>query len=103
MRYLSALQNLFDFSFFQTKIASNAKTVIEVEKNVVSGLPFWEISEEELMMEVAAAATPSPSSDLVEKDPDSGSYIANLGYKNQLAQRVVERIAMEKKHKLSLN
>ena len=101
MRYLSALQTLFDFSFFQTKIASNAKTVIEVEKNVLSGLPFWEISEEELMMEVAA--TPSPSSDLVEKDPDNGSYIANLGYKNQLAQRVVERIAMEKKHKLSLN
>jgi len=102
MRYLSALQTLFDFSFFQTKIASNAKTVIEVEKNVLSGLPFWEISEEELMMEVAATPSPS-SSDLVEKDPDSGSYIANLGYKNQLAQRVVERIAMEKKHKLSLN
>jgi hypothetical protein len=84
----TALQNLFDLELFQSKLTSNAKTLADLEKSVLSGLPFWEISEEELMAG--------------DSDERTG-LIADLGYKNQLAVKVVERMALEKRYKMTLN
>jgi len=69
-------------------LTSNAKTLADLEKSVLSGLPFWEISEEELM---------AGNSD------ERTGLIADLGYKNQLAVKVVERMALEKRYKMTLN
>lgn len=44
----------------------------------------------------------SEEQSLVQQN-EEGSFINNLGYRNQLAQRTVERLAQEKKFKLTLN
>jgi hypothetical protein len=96
LKYLNSLQNLFDLEFFQTKMTSNAKTMAEIEYKVLSGLSFWEMSEEEIIeankTEIVTAANTT-----------DGSYISNLGYKNMLASKVVERIGSERKNKFTLN
>jgi hypothetical protein len=48
-------------------LTSNAKTLADLEKSVLSGLPFWEISEEELM---------------ADNSDEGMGLIADLGYKN---------------------
>jgi len=58
--------NLFDLELFQAKLSSNAKTLADLEKSVLSGSPFWEISEEELM----------------GADESESVSISDLGYKN---------------------
>ena len=93
LRYFNSLQNLFDLEFFQTKISSNSQTTSELEKCVQSGLPFWEISEDTLIL----------GDNNFASENEDGSLISNLGYKNVLSQKVVERIAYEKKFKISLN
>jgi len=71
---------------FQAKLTSNAKTLADLEKSVLSGLPFWEISEEELLA------------------PQEETHsIDEIGYKNSLASKVVERMALEKRYKMTLN
>jgi hypothetical protein len=75
LKYFNSLQNLFDLEFFQTKMTTSSKTMAEIESKVLSGLSFWEMSEEELMesnkINVVANA--------------DGSFISNLGYHNDLA------------------
>lgn len=82
--------------FFQSKISSSSTTIADVEMRVFSGLPFWEINEELLMGLVEENAH------LVTENMD-GSFVSQLGYKNVLASKVVERIAVEKRYKLTLN
>ena len=74
-------------------MTTSSKTMAEIESKVLSGLSFWEMSEEELMesnkINVVANA--------------DGSFISNLGYHNDLAAQVVERMALERKFKMTLN
>ena len=45
MKYLSyfrALANIFDLEFFMSKLGSSTKAIVNVEKMVLSGCPFWE-------------------------------------------------------------
>ena len=36
------MSNIFDLEFFTNKLASSANTIANVEKMVLSGVPFWE-------------------------------------------------------------
>jgi hypothetical protein len=66
----------------------------EIEYKVLSGLAFWEMSEEEI--------TETNKTEIVVPYTDS-SFVSNLGYKNTLASKVVERIGVERKNKFTLN
>ena len=44
--YFKSLSNLFDLEVFQNKVSSSAFTVASLEKQVLSGIPFWEESDD---------------------------------------------------------
>jgi hypothetical protein len=77
LMYFSSLQNLFDLEFFMAKLSSDSKTQTFLENSIMSGLSFWELSEEELMQLQDESTLTAPNNE--------GSFISNLGYKNQLA------------------
>lgn len=85
---------MFDLEFFQNKIGSSAYTVATVEKHVLSGLPFWEDGND-------AIIDMDSESDNESKQLSKES-LKDIGYKNTLAQKVVEKMAEEKKQKLML-
>ena len=49
LQYFKSLSNIFDLEFFTNKLASSAFTISNVEKMVVSGVPFWEEGDEALL------------------------------------------------------
>ena len=98
--YMRQLSNLFDLEFFANKLPSKTFSIAGLEQHVMAGLPFWEESDD---------------ADFLE---DSDDYLAGTGankpmyadqsdevdspHRNKLAERVVERIAAEKKAKMQL-
>ena len=42
------MRNIFDLEFFNNKLASSAFTIANVEKMVLSGVPFWEDGDDAL-------------------------------------------------------
>ncbi len=76
-------------------MTTGSKTMAEIENRVLSGLSFWELSEEELIES-------NKTTDVVANATD-GSFISNLGYRNDLAAKVTERMALERKFKMTLN
>jgi len=56
-------------------MTTSSKTMAEIESKVLSGLSFWEMSEEELM----------ESNKINVVANVDGSFISNLGYHNDLA------------------
>lgn len=42
LSYFKSISNIFDLEFFTNKLASSANTIANVEKMVLSGVPFWE-------------------------------------------------------------
>jgi len=51
LNYFKAICNLFDLEFFTNKLASPANTMVNVEKMVLSGVPFWEDGDEAILEE----------------------------------------------------
>ena len=49
LSYFKTIGNIFDLEFFTNKLASTAFTMCNVEKNVLSGVPFWEEGDEGIM------------------------------------------------------
>jgi hypothetical protein len=78
-------------------MTTSSKTMAEIENKVLSGLSFWELSEEELI------ESNKSNNDLLVAPDENGSLTSNLGYKNDLAAKVVERMALERKYKMTLN
>ncbi|CDW82479.1 UNKNOWN [Stylonychia lemnae] len=107
VKYFKSLQNLLDLELFQNKIASNAQTLASLERNVLCGLPFWEEGDDALFdnsnqnnEEDEDIGSPKRDKDLNQK---KSNVVQNIGYKNELSKYVVERIAAEKKNKLTLH
>ena len=48
MQYFKSVSNIFDLEFFTNKLASSAFTIANVEKMVLSGVPFWEDGDDAL-------------------------------------------------------
>jgi hypothetical protein len=48
LSYFRSIANIFDLEFFTNKLASSANTIANVEKMVLSGVPFWEEGDEAL-------------------------------------------------------
>lgn len=48
LQYFKSIRNIFDLEFFNNKLASSAFTIANVEKMVLSGVPFWEDGDDAL-------------------------------------------------------
>ena len=48
LSYFKSMNNIFDLEFFTNKLASSAKCIANLEKMVLSGVPFWEEGDEAL-------------------------------------------------------
>ena len=48
LSYFKSVNNIFDLEFFTNKLASSAKCIANLEKMVLSGVPFWEEGDDAL-------------------------------------------------------
>ena len=48
LSYFKSISNIFDLEFFTNKLGSSAHTMANVEKMVLSGVPFWEEGDDAL-------------------------------------------------------
>ena len=48
LSYFKSISNIFDLEFFTNKLGSSAHTIANVEKMVLSGVPFWEEGDDAL-------------------------------------------------------
>ena len=96
--YLRQFQNLFDLELFANKLPSLAYSIAGLEQNVLSGLTFWDEDGPEDF----------DSDDHLENSETNDPMYADQSdavdspYRNQLALKVVARIAEEKKAKMKL-
>ena len=89
-------QNLFDLEFFANKLPSKTFSIAGLEQCALSGLPFWEDTDDGMYssdeyVENAEVNKPKYADQSDEVDSP---------YRNQLAEKVIERVAMEKKGKI---
>lgn len=49
LSYFKHISDIFDLDFFTNKLASSAQTIANIEKMVLSGVPFWEDGDEALL------------------------------------------------------
>lgn len=97
MFYLRQFQNLFDLEFFANKLPSKSYSIAGLEQSVMSGAPFWddfedaESSDEYLENQNTNNPMYADQSDAVESP-----------HRNQLALKVVARVAEEKRAKMKL-
>ena len=97
--YMRQFQNLFDLEFFANKLPSKSFSIAGLEQAVLSGAPFWEdaadendVSSDEYL-ENSNVNSPmyADQSDAVESP-----------HRNSLAEKMVLRIAEEKRAKVKL-
>ena len=88
LSYFKSINNIYDLEFFCNKLASAAHTISDVEKKVLSGVPFWEEGEDAMF-----------ESD--EEEGDVGQSVDNDRFdegghkplKNVLAGKVSDKVA----------
>lgn len=84
LAYFYNLQNLFDLEFFACKLSSSSATMANVEKSVLTGVPFFEESDETLF------------ADLNAEQSDTFNESGHVPINNKLAEAVAEKMAKEK-------
>jgi hypothetical protein len=103
LRYWKSVGNILDLEFFINKLGSTAFAMANVEKMVLSGVPFYEDGEEALM-----AGSDSGDSEEEVDTPKKGGDVNKFDdgghkpLKNVLAGQVAEKIAREKREKNQL-
>ena len=85
--------------FFANKLPSKTFSLAGLEQSVLSGVPFWEESDESLLEDSDEYLNNSETNDPMYADQGDG---IDSKYRNKLAERVVERMAAEKKAKNQL-
>ena len=116
LRYFKAISNIFDLEFFTNKLASSAQSIANVEKMVLSGVPFYEESDDALFGNMdddeSASEEEKPPTPKEQKRPmkPGGKRKPNEVHKfdedghkplkNILALKVAEKIADEKREKM---
>ena len=88
------MQNLFDLEFFQNKIGSNAHSIASLENNSLSGLPFWEEGQDQVLEGLSDYESDEESKPLALKNK---KFTVNDIGKNLLTKTVAFKIAEEKK------
>jgi hypothetical protein len=48
LTYFKSISNIYDLEFFTNKLASSANSMCNLEKSVLSGVPFWEEGDDSL-------------------------------------------------------
>ena len=93
------LANLFDLEFFANKLPSKTFSIAGLEQAVMAGLPFWEESDESLLDDSEEYLNSvEPNKPMYADQSDE----VDSPHRNKLAERVVERVAAEKKAKMQL-
>lgn len=99
LQYFKQVQNLFDLEFFFNKLPSRAHSAAGMEIAVLSGLPFWEDGEDALFNDDDDPYLGNDENNPQYSLADDG---ADGPYRNQLAEQVTQRLALDKKHKNQL-
>ena len=121
LKYFKAISNIFDLEFFTNKLASSAQSIANVEKMVLSGVPFYEESDDALFGDMSGEETGNEE----EEKPETPKTKKHFGrpqekkktvevnkfeepdghkpLKNVLAGIVADKIADEKREKMQLN
>ena len=98
MYYLRQFQNLFDLEFFANKLPSKSYSIAGLEQSVMSGAPFWDDFED----------AESSEDDYIKNENINNPMYADQSdavespHRNQLALKVVARVAEEKRAKMKL-
>ena len=91
---------MFDLEFFASKLPSSSYSIAGLEQQVLSGVPFWEDDDGDL--------TDLDSDDYLDNSATNNPMYADQSdavdspHRNQLALKVVARIAEEKRLKMKL-
>jgi len=110
LSYFKSISNIFDLEFFTNKLGSSANTASNVEKMVLSGVPFWEDGDDSLFADMDGDESseeeekkPQRRGTLKKKvDDDRFEQGGHKPLKNVLATKVAEKIATEKRDKMQL-
>ena len=117
LSYWKSIANIFDLEFFVNKLSSSAQSMSNVEKMVLSGVPFYEEGDDTLFAdgpieeeEEEAAPEVTPRNDFnpksgrkrKQKEEDRFDEGGHRPLKNVLASKVSEKIADEKREKMQL-
>ena len=96
LAYFRAFSNLFDLEYFFNKLPSRAHSLAHMECDVMSGLNFWDENDD--------AFADDPYVDNETNDPQYSQTEEDSSNpeRNALAERVAQRIALEKRHKNQL-
>lgn len=105
LRYWKQVSNIYDLEFFTSKLASSAFAISNVERMVMSGVPFYEDDGEEnnFMSDIEEDA--SNDDEGARRRPREDNRFDQAGHnplKNVLANIVAEKIAQEKRDKMQL-
>lgn len=87
LSYFKSINNIYDLEFFCNKLGSSAHTISDVEKKVLSGVPFWEEGED-AMFESEEEEELGQSTD--DNRFDEGGH---KPLKNVLAGKVADKVA----------
>ena len=97
--YLRQFCNLFDLEFFANKLPSKSFSIAGLEQCVLSGIPFWEDHEDGDDLSSDEYLDNQQVNDPMYADQ---SDAVDSPTRNQLALKVVQRVAEEKRAKLKL-
>jgi len=101
LSYFKSISNIFDIEFFTNKLASTANSIANIERMVLSGVPFLEEGDDSLLGDIDEG---SDSDDSTAKkgrtDENKFDEEGHKPLKNVLATQVAEKIAKEKTQKL---
>jgi len=90
LSYFSALQKFFELEFFMNKVGSVSESVAGLELHCLSGLQFWEDSDESLLLGM------DQQEDAEEADPSETEGMSSEDKHNYFLQRR-QRIAIKNK------
>lgn len=109
LSYFKSINNIYDLEFFTNKLSSSAHTLSNVEKMVLSGVPFWEEGEDALFdsddedaQSGAEGQAEEPAHVEAKVDDDRFDEGGHKPLRNVLAAKVVDKLADQKREKMQL-
>jgi len=103
LRYWKQVQNIYDLEFFVNKLASSAFAISNVEKMVLSGVPFYEEGDDALFGDDSETEQEDQDTKKNAKAAQDDNRFDEDGHKplkNVLATKVADKIANEKREKM---
>ena len=98
LMYFKSISNIYDLEFFMNKLASTAFTISNVERMVLAGVPFWEEGDEALFGDM----TDEEEENDQQANDNQFEEGGHRPLRNELADKVAERMANEKREQRQL-